>query len=107
MTDRNLSRRQFLGDVAGASAAVAGFPYIVSSSALGANGATPPSGRITLGCIGVGGQGTGNMQGFLGKGDQVRVLAVCDVDKKNADRAKGLVDKKYGSSDCVIYHDFR
>ena len=34
-------------------------------------------------------------------------MAVCDVDKRNADRAKGIVDKKYGNSDCVIYRDFR
>jgi predicted dehydrogenase len=107
MTDRNMSRRRFLTSAASASVGAVSFPYIVGSSALGANGATPPSGRITIGCIGVGGQGTGNMQGFLGKGDQVRVVAVCDVDKKNADRAKGIVDKKYGNSDCVIYRDFR
>ena len=30
MTRDSLSRRQFLGNVAGVSAAVAGFPYIVS-----------------------------------------------------------------------------
>ena len=79
MTKKNLSRRQFLGDVAGVSAAVAGFPYIVSSSALGADGAVAPSERIVMGCIGVGSQGTGNMRGFLSKKD-AQVVAICDIE---------------------------
>jgi predicted dehydrogenase len=107
MTQSKMSRRRFLTSAAGVSVAAVGFPYLVSSSALGANGTTPPSERITLGCIGVGGQGTGNMRGFLGKKDQVRVLAVCDVDQGNANRAKRTVDREYENSDCVIYHDFR
>jgi predicted dehydrogenase len=107
MTKSNLSRRQFLRSAAGISVGIAGFPYLVSSSALGANGGVAASERITLGCIGLGGQGTGNMQGFLGKNEQVRVVAVCDVDRRNAERAKGIVDKKYGHADCRIYGDFR
>ena len=79
------SRRRFLWNVAGVSAGVAGFPYVVPSTVFGA---AAPSERIVLGCIGVGGQGTGNMQGFLGKNEQVRVVAVCDVDQRNAERAK-------------------
>ena len=104
MSRINQSRRRFLRNAAGVSAGAVGFPYIIRSTALGA---AAPSERITIGCIGVGGQGTGNMQGFLGKNEQVQVVAVCDVDKRNAERAKGIVDKKYGNSDCVIYHDFR
>jgi len=107
MANRNVSRRQFLRDAAGISAGIAGFPYIISSSALGANGASPPSERIVMGCIGVGSQGTGNMQNFLGKRKDAQVVAVCDVDKRNAGNAKSLVDKAYGNSDCVIYRDFR
>jgi predicted dehydrogenase len=59
-----------------------------------------------MGCIGVGSQGTGNMRGFLGK-KEAQVVAVCDVDKKHRERAKNLVDKKYGNSDCKMYLDFR
>ncbi|MBP7050399.1 MAG: Gfo/Idh/MocA family oxidoreductase [Phycisphaerae bacterium] len=97
------SRRRFLRHVAGISAGVVGFPHIVPSTVLGSSA---PSERITLGCIGVGGQGTGNMQGFLSKKD-AQVVAVCDVDKKNLDRAKSLVDKKYENTGCATYHDFR
>ena len=35
------------------------------------------------------------------------MVAACDVDKAHRDRAKGLVDKKYGNSDCKTYLDFR
>jgi predicted dehydrogenase len=107
MANTRVSRRRFLRNAAGVSMGVAGFPYIISSSALGAGGSVAPSERITLGCIGVGGQGTSNMRGFLGKKDQVRVLAVCDVDQRNANRAKRTVDREYENSDCAIYHDFR
>jgi len=106
MTRIDLSRRRFLRNAAGVSVAAVGFPYVVSSSALGANGAVAASERITMGCIGVGGQGTGNMRNFLGK-KMAQVVAVCDVDQRNAVKAKGFVDKRYGNSDCVIYHDFR
>ncbi len=106
MTRIDLSRRQFLRHAAGVSMAAVGFPYIISSSALGANGGVAASERITMGCIGVGGQGTGNMRNFLGK-KGAQVVAICDVDQRNADKAKGFVDKRYSNSDCVIYHDFR
>lgn len=100
MAKRHGSRRQFLGTAAGAVA----FPYIVPSSVFGAGA---PSRKITMGCIGVGSQGSGNMNGFLDKKDDVRVLAVCDVDKGHRDGAKKRVDDKYGNSDCAAYHDFR
>ena len=106
MTKSHLSRRQFLRNAAGVSAGIAGFPYIISSSALGKDGAAAPSERITIGCIGVGGQGTGNMENFLGK-KEAQVVAVCDVDQRNRDQAMGIVDKTYGNSDCQTYVDFR
>jgi predicted dehydrogenase len=106
MSRVDLSRRRFLRNAAGVSVAAVGFPYIVSSSALGASGAVAASERIVMGCIGVGSQGTGNMQGFLGKKD-AQVVAVCDVDKSHLSRAKSTVDKRYGNSDCATYSDFR
>jgi len=82
------------------------FPYYVSASALGNDGGVAASNRIVMGCIGVGSQGSGNMRGFLGK-RQAQVVAVCDVDKRNRDRAKKTVDDRYGNSDCRTYLDFR
>ena len=102
---RTLSRRALLKRAAVTGAGV-GLPLIVRASALGADGGVAASDRITMGAIGVGGRGTGVMGGFLGSG-QVRVLAVCDVYKPHRDRAKGIVDGRYGGKDCAACVDFR
>ena len=103
---KKFNRRRFLKSVTGVTAGAIAFPYIVSSSALGQGGSVAPSNRIVMGAIGVGSQGTGDMRGFLNK-KEVQMVAVCDVDKKNRDRAKKFVDEKYGNSDCGTYLDFR
>ena len=107
-----LSRRHFLKGAAVAAGTAFGGPLILPSSARGADGAVAPSNRITLGCIGVGGMGTGNMQNFLESPD-VQVVAVCDVDKAHRDAAKKIVDDKYAQINgkthkgCDTYNDFR
>ena len=85
------------------AASVIALPYLIPSKVLGE---TSPSKTITIGCIGTGNMGTNNLKGFLQK-QQVRVLAVCDVDAKRRDSAKTLVDRKYGNNDCKAYNDFR
>ncbi len=106
MNKKKISRRQFLKRASGITAGAVTFPYFVSSSALGQAGRPAPSDRIVMGCIGMGGQGTGDMRGFLGK-KEAQVVAVCDVDKGHRDQAKKIVDEKYGNSDCKTYIDFR
>jgi len=101
---RQLSRRSFLKMTAAGTAFA--FPAIVPPSALGAGEKTAPSERITMGIIGTGGQGIGNMRGFMMQRD-VQVLAVCDVDKAHRDAAKALVDRRYRNTDCQAYNDFR
>ena len=59
-----------------------------------------------MGCIGVGGMGSGDMRGFLGK-KEVQVVAVCDIDRGKRDNAKKTVDDRYKNSDCKTYLDFR
>ncbi|MGB2820406.1 MAG: gfo/Idh/MocA family oxidoreductase, partial [Phycisphaerae bacterium] len=75
-----LTRRSFLKPAGGSVAAV-GFPCVVSSSVLGADGSVAPSERVCLASIGVGGRGGGLMGWFLGDPD-VQYLAVCDVDSR-------------------------
>jgi len=104
--NRNIDRRRFLKGAAGLAAGTIAFPYIVSYSALGKDGAVAASNRIVMGAIGVGSQGTGDLRGFLGK-QEVQMVAVCDVDKAHLDGARKLVDDKYGNSDCKTYADFR
>jgi predicted dehydrogenase len=104
--EKNITRRSLLKKVAGLSIAAVGFPYVVGSSALGKRARVAPNNRITMGCIGVGGQGTGKVRGFLGKAD-VRIVAVCDVVESRRQNAKGIVDRRYGDKGCASYNDFR
>ena len=84
---RDINRREILKAAAGLVA----FPYVVSSSALGADGGVAPSNRIVHGAIGLGSRGTGVMRGFLGRGE-VQIVAICDIDKSHRDRARQTVD---------------
>ncbi len=100
-----MSRRGLLKCTLGAAGAC-----FVPRAVLGGPGKTAPSDRITLGCIGTGGQGTGLLRSFLGFGE-VRVLAVCDTVKDRRERARGLVRKQYGTPSgqkaCDAGSDFR
>jgi predicted dehydrogenase len=102
MSRRSISRRSFLGVAAGAIAA----PYIAPSRALGLGGAVPPSERIVMGVIGLGGMGRANMGGFLRK-DESQVVAVCDVDKRHLEEGAAEVNKRYENNDCKKFSDFR
>ena len=107
----NISRRRFLAQAAGTAVGAVAFPHFIPSSALGKAGTVAPSNRITMGSIGVGGkrpggQGTVDLQGFLGRED-VQVVAVCDVDRIHCNWARDIVNEKYGSKDCSTYNDFR
>jgi predicted dehydrogenase len=127
--EKNINRRQFLREAACAVVGAVSFPYIVPSSALGKADSVSPSNRITLGCIGMGGQGTWDMAGFLRHSD-VQVVAVCDVNKGSSDYdsfyqfegssaagrepARQMVESYYakrkpsgGYKGCVAYGDFR
>lgn len=96
-----LNRRTFLRNASGAAAGIISAPYILSSCT------NAPSKQITLGMIGVGSHGVGwNMKAFL-EFEDVRILAVCDVDTERRDKAKKIVDEKYLNTDCAAYNDFR
>jgi len=96
---KNVSRREFLKGSAAVAGAAFAWPTIVSSSVFGA---AAPSNRLTMGCIGLGGQGSGNMKGFNGKKD-CAVVAVCDVDADHREKAREIVGLDAKSS----YNDFR
>jgi predicted dehydrogenase len=102
-----ITRRRFMERAAGAAAGALAFPYIVASSALGKAGSVSASNRITLGFIGVGSHGIGmNLRTFLGNAD-AQAVAVCDVDVNNLNKARDIVNQKYGNNDCATYKDFR
>jgi len=95
-------------------------PSLVPASALG-HGARSPNERITMGFIGVGGQGGGHLLGgawtYITGGysarKDVQVLAVCDVVRERRERAKQRVNENYaqtlspGYKSCEAYTDFR
>ena len=103
---RPMRRREFLRVAPAAAAGAAAFPTIIRASALGLNGALAPSERVVMAGVGFGMQGPPNMQSFLEK-DEVRWVAVCDLDRDHLAQAAGLVNKKYGSKDCATYTDYR
>ncbi len=100
------SRRTLLKKTAGLAASVVAAPYYLPSSAVGGQGTVAPSERLTMGAIGLGGQGMHNLRNFLTCED-LRVLAVCDVDTNHRIKAKETVDAAYGNRDCAAYNDFR
>lgn len=104
-TTQPLNRRCFLKSMALTAGAI-GFPTVLPSSVLGAGRAVSPGNRITVGCIGVGSRGGGNLTGFLGI-PEAKVLAVCDPYDDRQQQAKAKVDEKYASNDCKTYRDFR
>lgn len=112
-------RRGFLKTAAATSAIAA--PYFAPASVFGA---TPPSDRITLACIGTGNQGFPNMKSFL-EFDDCQVVAVCDVNRGShgynnpkhfygREPARKAVEDYYGSKQpsgkykgCDAYSDYR
>jgi predicted dehydrogenase len=99
---QNLSRRSFLGGVGAVLAA----PYILPATVFGADGTTAPSNRIHIGVVGAGSQAKGLTENAI-QHNNVRIMAVCDVDKNRLAEAKGLVDAYYGDQACGTHSDFR
>ena len=119
---QQLSRRDFLRNTSLALGAALAGPTIIPATARGGNGAVPPSERINMGFIGVGGQGGGHLLGgawtyvpggYVARED-VQVRAVCDVRKERRDyaqeRCNQIYAQKLGQADyngVEAYNDFR
>lgn len=84
------TRRRLLGSLGGAAGlAAVGFPAIVS--------ARSPNGKLNIAAIGVGGRGGGN----LGAVASENIVALCDVNRANLDRAAAQFPQ------ARKYRDFR
>src|ERR1051325_2294026 len=91
-----MSRRTFVETI-GAGTAV---------TALNRSGlAKAPSDQVVMGFIGVGNQGTSRLREFMKQSD-VRVGAICDVDKNHLDRSIALVEREKGYKP-QLFGDFR
>jgi predicted dehydrogenase len=96
---KKLSRRSFIKSTSGATAGILAAPLIINSCM--------PSKQVTIGMIGTGGHCMGwNLPPFLEMED-VRVVAVCDVDKNRMLDVKKVIDEKYQNTDCATSDDFR
>jgi hypothetical protein len=109
---RYINRREFLNRAAAISTTFT-IPWIVPSSALGANSNAPPSERITVGLIGIGCMGSGHLNRLIGD-NEVQVLAVCDVDSVRREDGKRRVEERYAAArangtyqGCSAYNDYR
>ena len=109
-SDNLLSRRKFLG---GAAAAVAF--TIVPRHVLGGSGHKPPSEKLNIAAVGVGGMGRMNLKKLTGGqskfvngeeqivsfGDEENIVALCDVDEEYAGPVFELCPK------AKKYRDYR
>jgi len=87
-----LSRRNFIGGTAAAAAFT-----IVPRSVLGGAGNVAPSEKLNIASVGVGGRGGGDLEAVSSQ----NIVALCDVDWRQADRAF----RRY--SGATKYKDFR
>ncbi|MDA0586612.1 MAG: Gfo/Idh/MocA family oxidoreductase [Planctomycetota bacterium] len=105
MTPRSLTRRNFLK----ASAAFAA-PTIIAASAIGKDGKTAASERITIGLIGTGKMCSGYHMGTLLGFDDVQIVAIAECDGTRREIAKKRIEDKYGSKTdykgCDAYNEF-
>jgi predicted dehydrogenase len=86
--------------------AVLAAPLFVPAAALGRDGKTAASERITLGVIGIGPRCTYDLGAMLKHAD-VKCVAISDVQASRREAGKKLVDGYYKNKDCVLYRDFR
>src|SRR5512136_2184519 len=101
MSQRRLSRRDFLKRAAAAVAA----PTIVPSSVFGPNA---PSDRVALAAIGVGNRGGGNVWAdFVTTQSDARVVAACDCFASRRNDFAAKVDAHYGGKVCESAADWR
>lgn len=76
MKIRSTTRRRFLGQSIASLATVS----IVPSYVLGLRGQTPPSEKLNIAAIGIGGQGAGDLSNMTSE----NIVALCDVDSNRA-----------------------
>jgi predicted dehydrogenase len=91
-----LTRRAFLARSAAASAGMA-IPYFIPDSVLAAPSRPGANERIHTGHIGVGGMGSGHLQGLA-----QMCVAICDVDKRRLAKAAEITGGK-----AKTYTDYR
>ena len=96
-TKERISRRHFIGRSAVAAAGI----MIVPRSVLGGPGYSPPSDKLNIACIGVGGMGHNDTKGFSIE----NIVALCDVDDDRAAESYKLLPKAKRFKDFRVMLD--
>jgi glucose-fructose oxidoreductase len=109
---KTISRRNFVRDVGITLSSAFATPYIINSTAWGNSNTPPPSERVILGHIGVGGRGSSLLRNFLQLKD-VQSVAVCDVFKSKRESVAKEIEDYYSQrmpkksyKGCSAYNDF-
>ncbi len=93
-------RRKFLAQASGTVAAASAIPYFAWSTPAFANQSA--NDRPRVGCIGLGGMGSGDARAHKRFAD---IVACCDVDRNHAERANK--DERIGGGKADVYSDYR
>ncbi len=101
-----IDRRNFLKKSVALSAGTVILPQIIPSTALGMGHKLPPSDRIVVGAIGIGGMGGADINGFLNS-KEAQVVAICDIDANFLANMKKKIDELYKDKGCRAYEDYR
>jgi hypothetical protein len=99
------SRRKFLSQSFAASAAVPILNSFTASSAVSSPSKSANE-QIQLGVIGIGPRSTYDLKAIL-PFDDVRCVAIADVQASRRDAGKKLVNDHYGNDRCELFRDFR
>ena len=92
---QSISRRGLFGAAA---------PLFIPGSVLGLSGAVPPSDRVNVAGLGIGGRGERVLDSFLMQ-DDVQFRAICDARNERREAIKSKADRHHGNNDCVMYAD--
>ena len=106
MDQSRMTRRGFVRSAAVCAAGSIGFPNVLDSCVFGADRATAPSNRITLGLIGNGNINGHHREVFLARKD-ARIVAVCDPVTARRRAYRDRINQAYGGTVCADYRDFR
>ena len=107
MSERTVrgARRRFLQTAIQASAVFA-LPQFIPAAVLGKDGAVPPSERVRLAGIGIGGRGSYDLNCFMAEPD-VQVVALCDVQARRRAALVPPVLQKTHQSAIINRRGFR
>ncbi|TWT93797.1 Gfo/Idh/MocA family protein [Stieleria varia] len=101
------NRREFLADTSKMVAATAAASALMGTpQSQAAQSSQSANDRINLGVIGIGPRCRYDLAAMLNL-DDIRCIAIADVQQSRRDVGKKMVDDHYGNTECQLHQDFR